>query len=155
MAKADCSQARSRICSSVICSGLAAIICTSVDRLLQSCSIRAIDRAIGVWSSFIALSSPMLRCRTRLLPSGSKERFCHARALIFVMAVRGAHLFAPYQGLSGWTARPPAPGQPARPLLRDDPDDIRQVAAALATAFLDGHQPKPGCLPNGVLNHPA
>src|SRR3954453_5877438 len=39
-AKADCSQARSRICSSVICSGLAAIACTSVDRLLQSCSIR-------------------------------------------------------------------------------------------------------------------
>src|SRR4051812_20806994 len=71
------------------------------------------------------------------------------------MAVRGAHFFAPYQRLSGWTARPPSSREPARPLLRDDPDDIGQVAAAFPTAFLNGEQPKPGRFSDGVLNHPA
>src|SRR3954451_19732912 len=71
------------------------------------------------------------------------------------MAIRGAQLFAPYQRRSGWTARPPAPDQPAHPLLRDDPDYVRQVAAAFATAFLNGQQPKPGCLSEGILNHAA
>jgi hypothetical protein len=65
------------------------------------------------------------------------------------------NLFAPYQRLSGWTARPPSLGQPTRPLLRDDPDDVRQIAAAFATALLDRHKPKPGCLPDRVLNHSA
>src|SRR3954452_20532762 len=71
------------------------------------------------------------------------------------MAVRGAQLFAPYQRLSYRAAGSPSPGQPARPLLRDDPDDVRQVAAAFPTAFLDGQQPKPGRFSDGVLNHPA
>src|SRR4051812_46164641 len=79
--------------------------------------------------------------------------------LIFIAAIRGVHFFAPYQrrGLRpGFrTARPPAPGEPSRPFLRDDPNDIRQVAAAFATAFLNREQPKPGGLANGVLNHPA
>src|SRR3954463_8395170 len=52
-------------------------------------------------------------------------------------------------------ARPPAPGQPTRPLLRDDPDHVRQVATAFPTALLDGQQPKPSRLSEGVLNHPA
>ena len=77
------------------------------------------------------------------------------RALIFVTLIRGVQLFAPYQGRSGWTARPPPPGQPVRPFLRDDPDHIRQVAAALATAFLNCHKPEPGGLPEGVLDHPT
>jgi len=65
------------------------------------------------------------------------------------------HFFAPYQRLGFRTARPSSPRKPARPFLRDDPDDIRQVAAAFATAFLNGEQPKPGALANSVLNHPA
>src|SRR4051794_31696971 len=69
------------------------------------------------------------------------------------MVVRGAQLFAPYQRLGGWTARPPSPRQPHCPLLRDDPDHIRQVAAALAAALLNGQEPKPGRFSNGVLNH--
>src|SRR5215218_7783467 len=52
-------------------------------------------------------------------------------------------------------ARPPSPGQPTRPLPRDDPDDVRQIAAAFATTLLDCQEPKPGCLPDRVLNHPA
>src|SRR3954453_16238760 len=69
--------------------------------------------------------------------------------------IRGVQLFAPYQGRSGWTARPPSPGQPARPLLRDDPDDIWQVAAAFPTPLLNGQEPKPGRFPDRVLDHPA
>src|SRR4051794_36918783 len=69
------------------------------------------------------------------------------------MVIRGAQLFAPYQRLGCRAARPPSPGQPARPLLRDDPDHVGQVAAALATALFDRQEPKPGCLPNGGLNH--
>src|SRR4051812_40963986 len=72
-----------------------------------------------------------------------------------IILIRGAHFFAPYRRLGCRTARPPAPGQPTRPLLRDDPDDIGQVAAAFPAAFLDCHKPKPGCFPKGVLNHPA
>src|SRR4051794_36455369 len=103
----------------------------------------------------MALSSSMLRCRPRLLPSGSRDRICRLWTLIFIMAVRGAHVFAPYQRLSCRAAGSPSPGQPARPLLRDDPDHVWQVAAALATALLDGQEPKPGGFPNGILNHPA
>src|SRR4051812_32108377 len=76
------------------------------------------------------------------------------------MAVRGAYFFAPYQRLGCRMAdepmaRPPAPHQPAHPLLRDDPDDVRQVAAAVTPPFLDRHKPKPGRFPKGVLNHPS
>jgi hypothetical protein len=52
-------------------------------------------------------------------------------------------------------ARPPCPGQPTHPLLRDDPDDIRQIAAAFAAALLDGQKSKPGRFSEGILNHPA
>src|SRR6185436_16999945 len=68
---------------------------------------------------------------------------------------RGVHLFAPYRRVGLRAARPLSPGQPARPLFRDDPDDVRQVAAAFATPLLDRHKPKPGCLPDRVLNHSA
>ena len=37
----------------------------------------------GISSWGISLPFAMLRCRTRLLPSGSKGRFCCARTLIF------------------------------------------------------------------------
>src|SRR3954452_18919090 len=75
--------------------------------------------------------------------------------LSFITLIRGAHVFAPYQGLSRSPAGPPSPGKPHRPLLRDDPDHIRQVAAAFATALLDGQPSKPGRLSESVLNHPA
>src|SRR4051812_1718281 len=52
-------------------------------------------------------------------------------------------------------ARPPAPGEPQHPLFRDDPDHIRQVAAAFPTAFLDDEQPKPCRFSEGILNHPT
>src|SRR3989442_1132742 len=56
----------------------------------------------------------------------------------------------------GWrAARSPSSGEPGHPLLRDDPDHIRQVAAAFATALLDGEKSEPSRFPNGVLNHPA
>src|SRR4051812_18678038 len=97
----------------------------------------------------------MLRCRTRLLPSGSRERFWFAQQFRFISVIRGVQFFAPYQRLGGWTARSPSPGEPHRPLLRGDPDDIWQVAAAFATAFLDRYKPKPRCFPNGILNHSA
>src|SRR3954471_14521742 len=74
---------------------------------------------------------------------------------LFILAIRGVQVFAPYRRLGLRAARPPSPGQPTRPLLRDDPDDVRQVAAAFTTPFLDRHKPKPGCLPKGVLNHSA
>src|SRR3954447_2721393 len=48
---------------------------------------------------------------------------------------------------------PPSLGEPTRPLFRDDPDHIRQVAATFTTALLHGEQPKPGCFPDGVLDH--
>src|SRR4051794_17412881 len=80
----------------------------------------------------------IVHCRTRLLSSGSNGRFWRSRTLIFIPAIRGAQLFAPYPRLGLQTGRSPAPGQPTRPLLRDDPDHIRQVAAAFPTAFLDG-----------------
>src|SRR4051812_22176343 len=101
------------------------------------------------------LSFAMLHCRTRLLPSGSNDRFWRARRVFFIPAIRGAHLFAPYRRLDRWAARPPSPGQPARPLLRDNPDDVRQIATAFATPLLDRQEPKPGCFPDRVLNHPA
>src|SRR4051812_39470815 len=97
----------------------------------------------------------MLHGRTRLLLSGSKDRFRCTRTLRFIAAIRGVHLFAPYHRLSSWTTRSPTPGQPTCPLLRDDPKHVGQVAAAFATAFLDGQQPKLGRFPNGVLHHPA
>src|SRR3954452_1771754 len=71
------------------------------------------------------------------------------------MVVRGAHVFAPYQRLSGRAAGPPSPGQPARPFLRDDPDHVWQVAATFAAALLNGQEPKPGRLSDRILNHPA
>ena len=71
------------------------------------------------------------------------------------MAIRGAHFFAPYQRFGLRAARPLSPSKPARPLLRDDPDHVRQVAAALATALLDRHKTEPRGLLEGVLNHPA
>src|SRR3954465_6876648 len=95
----------------------------------------------------------MVRCRTRLLPSGSNGWFCHARALIFITLIRGGDYFDPYQRLSGWTARPPSPGQPTRPFIRDDPDDVGQVAAAFATALLDREQAQPSGGADGVLDH--
>src|SRR3954469_7861678 len=56
----------------------------------------------------------------------------------------------------GWrVARSLSPGEPGHPLLRDGPDHIRQVAAAFATALLDGEKAKPSRFPNGVLNHSA
>src|SRR3954454_13485958 len=70
-------------------------------------------------------------------------------------AVRGVHLFAPYRKLTWRAPRPPSSGEPAHPLLRDDPDHIRQVAAAFAPALLDGEKAKPSRFPNGVLNHSA
>ena len=103
----------------------------------------------------IALPFPMVRCRTRLLPSGSKGRFCRVRPLIFITAICGVQLFAPYQGFGLRTARPPSPREPGHPLLRDDPDHIRQVAAAFTTALLDGQEPKPSRFSDGILNHPA
>jgi len=71
------------------------------------------------------------------------------------MSVCGVQVFAPYQRLSCRAAGSPSPGQPARPLLRDDPDHVGQVAAAFATALLNGQEPKPGRFSDGVLNHPA
>src|SRR4051812_112672 len=97
----------------------------------------------------------MLRCRARLLPSGSKERFWFARRVFLIPVIRGAQLFAPYQRIGLWAARPPAPRQPARPLLCDDPDHIRQVAAAFSAALLNREQAEPRGFPKGVLNHPA
>src|SRR4051812_7121851 len=92
--------------------------------------------------SSILLSGVRRHGRTRLRPSGSKGRLGQARTLTFITLTRGAQLFAPYQRiglrLSRETARPPAPREPARPFLRDDPDHVRQIAAAFATAFLDG-----------------
>jgi hypothetical protein len=41
-------------------------------------------------SSARASSFPVVRCRVCLLPSGSKERFCCAREVFFITAVRGA-----------------------------------------------------------------
>src|SRR3954470_8138236 len=44
----------------------------------------------------------------------------------------------------GWRgARSPSSGEPGHPLLRDDPDHIRQVAAPFATALLDGEKSEP------------
>src|SRR3954470_17498920 len=71
------------------------------------------------------------------------------------MVVRGAHFFAPYQRLSLRARWRPSLSQPARPFPRNDPDHIRQVAPAFATALLDRHKPKPSRLANGVLNHPS
>jgi hypothetical protein len=101
------------------------------------------------------LSFAMLHCRTRLLPSGSKERLWFAQQVFFILAIRGVQTFAPYRRIGLRAAQPPSPSQPTRPLLRDDPDDVRQIAAAFATAFLDRYKPKPGCLPDRVLNHPS
>src|SRR3954464_3033369 len=56
---------------------------------------------------------PNVRCRTRLLPAGSKERFCRARTLIFITVVRGVHRFALYRTLGWRVARPPSSGEPA------------------------------------------
>src|SRR5829696_5774392 len=84
------------------------------------------------------LSFAMLHGRTRLLPSGSKDRFWFARRVFFILAIRGVQVFAPYRRIGLRAARAPSPGQPTRPLLRDDPDDVRQIAAAFATPFLDG-----------------
>src|SRR5688500_2857174 len=94
-------------------------------------------------SSSIARPFAMLRCRTRLLPSGSKGRFGRMRTLLFITAIRGGEFFDPYQRLGGRADRPPSPVEPSRPFLRDDPDDIWQVAAALAATLLHGEQPKP------------
>src|SRR3954447_18743366 len=104
-----------------------------------------------------AMTWPFLvvRCRTRLRLSGSKERFWCARTLTFITSIRGVHLFAPYRKLSWWTARSPSSGEPGHPLLRDDPDHIRQVAAAVGTALLNGGKAEPSRFPKGVLNHPA
>src|SRR3712207_3221128 len=75
------------------------------------------------------------------------------RRFPFILVIRGGYLFDPYQRLGCWTARPPSPGQPTSPLLRDDPAHIGQVAATLAAPFLDGQEPKPGRRPNGILDH--
>src|SRR5215210_7161542 len=64
-------------------------------------------------------------------------------SLLSVLSV-GRIFFAPYQRRGLRTARPPSPSEPSRPLLRDDPDDIRQIAAAFAAAFLNRQEPKPG-----------
>src|SRR4051794_24588158 len=105
--------------------------------------------------SSIPLSGVRRHGRTRLRPSGSKGRFWCARTLSFITLIRGVQLFAPYHWRGLRMARPPAPGKPARPLLRDDPDHIRQVTAAFATALLDRQELKPGRLFEGILNHPA
>src|SRR4051794_32440484 len=70
-------------------------------------------------------------------------------------SIRGVHLFAPYRELGWWAARSPSSGEPGHPLLRDDPDHIRQVAAAFAPALLDGEKSEPSRFPNSVLNHSA
>src|SRR3954453_3281102 len=89
-------------------SGLAAMACTSVDRLAQRCSIRAVYSAIGPYPLSIALSFPMVHCRSRLLPSGSKGPFCRARTLIFITVVRGALFLHPISGSAdGRLGRPP------------------------------------------------
>src|SRR4051812_29459398 len=36
------------------------------------------------------------------------------------------------------SGRPPSPSEPDRPLLRDNPDDVGQVAAAFPAALLNG-----------------
>src|SRR4051812_9029105 len=105
--------------------------------------------------SSIPLSGVRRHGRTRLRSSGSKGRLGHARTLIFITLIRGVQLFAPYHWRGLRMARPPAPGEPQHPFFRDDPDHIRQIAAAFPTAFLDGEQPKPCRFPNGILNHPA
>src|SRR4051794_21237831 len=97
----------------------------------------------------------IVRCRTRLLPAGSKERFCRARTLIFITVIRGVHRSAPFRTLGWRVARPPSSGEPTPPLLRDDPDHIRQVTMSLAPALLDGEKSEPSRFPNGVLNHSA
>src|SRR5438045_907910 len=104
-----------------------------------------------------AMAWPFLivHCQTRLLSSGSKGRFWRARTLIFIPAIRGVHLFAPYQRRGWWAARSPSSGEPACPLLRDDPDHVRQAAAAVAAALLDGEKAQPSRLSDRVLNHPA
>src|SRR4051812_36234596 len=97
-----------------------------------------------------AMAWPFLivHCRTRLLPSGSRERFWCARALIFIPVIRGVHLFASYRALGWRPARSPCSGEPGHPLLRDDPDRIGQVALAVAPALLDGEKAEPSRFPN-------
>src|SRR4051812_7460639 len=77
------------------------------------------------------------------------------RQLFFICLIRGAHFFAPYRRLSRPGGRPPPPGEPEHPLLRDDPDQVRQVTAALPAPLFNGQEPKPGCLSDRVLNHSA
>ena len=74
---------------------------------------------------------------------------------LFYLCYPWGAFFCTLSALGFRSARPPSPGQPTRPLLRDDPDHVRQIAAAFATPLLDRQEPKPGCFPDSVLNHPA
>src|SRR5215204_1708992 len=67
-------------------------------RRAETCTSSS-TRAIHKDSSPATLPFPVLHCRTRLLPSGSKKLFCHTCRLCFISVIRGVNLFAPYQRL--------------------------------------------------------